>query len=59
MKTQEIHAKIVTSTLEMTENTAISPSYYELHLLEKYVLGMLTIEEFLALLEHPVFTPNK
>lgn len=51
MKTQELRAKVVTAALALTQDTPIAPGPYELQLLEKYVLGRLTIEEVLDLLE--------
>lgn len=56
MKTQEARAKLVATALTMTENTTISPSAYELQLLEKYVRGVLTIDEVIVLLEYPRLT---
>lgn len=53
MKSQEKRVKVVAAALKLTENTAIAPSQYELHLLEQYVSGALTIDEVIALLaEH-------
>lgn len=42
---------MVNAALAITKDTAIAPSQYELQLLEKYVLGALTIEKVIALLE--------
>jgi len=51
MKNQLARAKVVNAALAITKDTAIAPSQYELQLLEKYVLGALTIEKVIALLE--------
>lgn len=51
MKNQLARAKVVNAALTITKDTAIAPSPYELQLLEKYVLGALTIEKVIALLE--------
>jgi len=47
---EDIRAKVVAAALTVTENTAIAPSQYELLLLNKYVRGVLSIEEVIALL---------
>ena len=39
------------AALEITKNTSISPSQYELRLLKKYVRGVLSIDEVIELLE--------
>jgi hypothetical protein len=44
-------ARLVAAALVMTENTAIALSRYELELLDKYVHGVLTIEEVIILLQ--------
>lgn len=58
MKARESRAKVVTAALALTQDTAIAPGPYELQLLEKYVLGTLTIEEVLALLEKEELLPR-
>jgi hypothetical protein len=51
MQQENYRRQLVQTALRLTEGTAMAASPYERQLLEQFVLGQLTIEEVVALVE--------
>jgi hypothetical protein len=51
MQEENYRRQLVQTALRLTEGTAMTASPYERQLLEQFVLGQLTIEEVVALVE--------
>jgi hypothetical protein len=51
MQLEEKRAKLIKGAVSFTEETAIVASSYEQQLLDKYIIGELSIDEVVALLE--------
>ena len=51
MQQENYRRRLVQAALRLTEGTAMAASPYEQQLLEQFVLGQLTIEEVVALVE--------
>jgi hypothetical protein len=51
MKNEQERREVVAAALSWTKTTAITPSMYEKHLLERYIEGSLTIDQVIELLE--------
>lgn len=57
MEPEEYRRRLVHTALQLTQGTPLAAGPYECQLLEQFVVGQLTIEEVVVLLETPAGLP--
>ena len=58
MQQEDFRRRLVQTALRLTEDTPLAAGAYERQLLEQFVLGQLTIEEVVALVEAATPEPS-
>jgi hypothetical protein len=57
MEPENYRRRVVHTALQLTQDTPLAAGPYECQLLEQFVIGQLTIEEVMVLLEAPAGLP--